>query len=125
MNNKRPAVTAEQALIDKIERLLPQLAIGRPCACCSAHWLNIPAVTVIKHITNTYPDVVYMLENLTPVCAACAAKDHFDFWHLDAFRAVRKKQSSGSFAGRCIARGKTQKQALQEIYLSLKKEVLL
>lgn len=115
----------EQKLIEKIERILPKLAEGRPCSVCTSFWKNVPATQVVKILSNTHPDVEYMLPNLIPVCDKCAEFMPQDLDNFVQFKAVRHRQAKGSFNGRCIARGITKLQGLKNIYKELKEQVLL
>lgn len=124
MNYRRPAVTPEQRMFDKCEKLYPQLRHGRCCLLCASQWRVRPADHIRLIIDTENPIVRFNCLNMIPLCAEhlTASLDELpiSLWQ----KTFLEKQNKKNFNGVCIARGITKELALKELYKKIK-EILL
>lgn len=110
---KRKAVTPEQKIFDKCDKLYPQLRNGRPCACCLSVWKVKPATEIHHIIHRGNLHLRFELLNLIPLCADCHRKIHEGKLTepiSEQHREWLTKQANKDFKGILIARGLTKEE---------------
>lgn len=128
MNRKRPAVTAEQKIYDKCDKLYPQLRHGRCCLACLAAWRVCPADVIHHFIRRANPLTRFELLNLIPLCNACHEKIHAGKLHEPISEEQKDwlvRLSNKSLKGLCIARGITKEEYFHQQMERLKEQILL
>lgn len=127
MNSRRPAVTAEQKLYDKGDKLYPKLAYGRPCLACLAAWRVRPADCIHHYIRRGNPITRFELLNLIPLCAECHEKIHAGKLHEPISEEQKEwlnNLANKSLKGLCIARGITKEEYFREQIERIKEQIL-
>ena len=127
MNSRRPAVTAEQKIYDKCDKLYPKLAYGRCCLACLAAWRVRPCTEVHHYIRRANPITRFELLNLIPLCHECHEKIHAGKLHEPISEEQKEwlnKLANKSLKGICIARGITKEEYFKEQYERLKEQIL-
>lgn len=127
MRYKRKAVTDEQKIYDKCDKLYPQLRHGRCCYLCLAAYKVVPSDHIHHIIGRANPITRFYLPNLLPVCAK-----HHEMIHAgkitspvsDQHMEHLMKLANKSLKGICIARGITKAEYFQEQLERLKEQIL-
>lgn len=127
MNSRRPAVTAEQKIYDKCDKLYPKLAYGRCCLACLCLFKVTPAECIHHAIRRSNPITRFYLPNLIPLCSRHHQMIHDGKLHepippeqWDHLNKLANK----SLKGICIARGITKEEYFKEQYERLKEQIL-
>ena len=127
MRYRRPAVTDEQKIFDKCDKLYPQLRYGRCCISCLSAW----RVREAEHIHHIERRACLHLRfeplNLLPLCSECHRKIHdgkltepISEQHREWLRNMANK----NFKAICIARGLTKAEYYEQQYRKLKELIL-
>lgn len=128
MKAKRTAITAEQKIYDKCDRLYPQLRHGRCCLACLAAWRVRPADVIHHVIRRANPITRFELLNFIPLCNECHQKIHDGKLHEPISQEQMEwlvRLSNKSLKGICIARGITKAEYFQEQYNKIKENILI
>ena len=119
--------TKEEKLIEKGDKLYPQLRFGRCCIPCLIKYKVVPATEMHHIIRRSNPITRFELLNLLPVCASCHRKIHdgklhepISPEHLEWLTQLSNK----SLKGICIARGITREEYFEEQINKIKGQIL-
>lgn len=123
----RTAVTDEQKIYDKCDKLYPQLRFGRCCALCQSMWRITPADCIHHIIHRGNPMMRFYLPNLIPLC-----NKHHQMIHngeinepiSERHRDHLTQMNNKSFKGVLIARGLTKAEYFEEQYRKMKEQIL-
>lgn len=127
MRSRRLAVTDEQKIFDKCDKLYPQLRVGRCCALCQSMWKITPADHIHHIIRRNVLITRFYLPNLIPLCAK-----HHQMIHdgkltepiSEQHREHLQKLANKNLKGYCITKGITKAEFFQEQYNLIKEQIL-
>jgi len=116
--------TREEKIIEKGDKLYPQLRYGRCCIPCLIKYKVRPADHIRLVYNTRNPLVRFDLQNLIPVC-----EEHFLCEENEipvSSKAIEHLLSMGkkTLEGVSVARGKTKEQVLEELCLKIKRQIL-
>lgn len=123
-----PQRTSEQRIIDKGDKLYPQLRHGRCCLACLSVYRIRPADHMHHVIRRANPITRFYLINLIPLCAECHEKIHAGKLTEPISEQHREhlvQLSNKSLKGICIARGITREEYFEEQIRKIKENILL
>lgn len=128
IRHHRLAVTDEQKMFDKCEKLYPQLSYGRCCAVCQSVWkTGVPAEDMHHIMPRMHKVLRFEPLNLLPVCRKChqLLTDHkIDEPISTKHREWLQRMSQKDIKGYCIAHGMTVAEYYEKQYRKLKDLVL-
>lgn len=128
MNSRRPDVTTDQKMLDKGDRLYPQLRHGRCCLACLAAWRVRPADVIHHYIRRANPITRLELLNLIPLCNECHNKIHAGKLHepiSDEQKEWLTHLANKSLKGICIAKGLTKAEYFAKQIERIKEQILI
>ena len=120
--------TREEKIIEKGDKLYPQLRYGRCCIPCLIKYKVRPSENMHHIIRRANPITRFELLNLLPVCAECHAKIHAGKLHEPISEEQRDwltQLSNKSLKGICIARGITREEYFEEQLKRIKEQILI
>lgn len=120
--------TREEKIIEKGDKLYPQLRHGRCCIPCLIKYKVVPATEMHHIIRRSNPITRFELLNLLPVCASCHRKIHEGKLHepiSEEHMAWLNQLANKSLKGICIARGITREEYFEEQIKRLKEQILI
>lgn len=119
--------TKEEKIIEKGDKLYPQLRFGRCCIPCLLKYKVVPATEMHHIIRRSNPITRFELLNLLPVCASCHRKIHDGKLHEPISQEHLEwltQLSNKSLKGICIARGITREEYFEEQIKRIKDQIL-
>ena len=121
---RKSSKTKEEKIIDKGDKLYPQLRYGRCCIPCLIKYKVRPAENIRLVYNTKNPLVRFDLQNLIPVC-----EEHFLCEENEIPVPQKTKEhllnmNKKTLEGVAIARGKTKEQVLEELVLKIKRQIL-
>lgn len=127
IRHHRLAVTDEQKIFDKCDKLYPHLRYGRCCALCLSVWKITPADCIHHIIHRDNLKMRFFLPNLIPLC-----NKHHMMIHegkitepiSEQHREKLQQMAQKDFKGMLIARGLTKAEYYQEQLEKIKENIL-
>ena len=116
--------TREEKIIEKGDKLYPQLRHGRCCIPCLIKYKVRPADHIRLVFDTNNPFVRFDLQNLLPVCEEHYFSPDIDIPVSSKTLAYLLKLDKKTLEGVAIARGKTKEQVLKDLLRNIERQIL-